>query len=65
MCMENIIVDFESKIEFIADIEGHKDCLMSQDSHQEDPKSLWFNIDVPKGHGLKAGDTVRIIVQKV
>jgi len=26
---------------------------------------LWFNIDVPKGHGVQAGDRVRITVEKI
>ena len=47
------IAEFESAIEFVAVINEHKDCLMSQDSTQDDPSCLWFNIDIPKGHGLK------------
>jgi hypothetical protein len=27
--------------------------------------NLWFNVDVPKGHGLKSGDKVRVIVERV
>jgi len=53
------IADIVSSLEFVADIEGKKDCLMSQQG------DLWFNIDVPKGHGLKAGSKVRIIVETV
>lgn len=59
------IVSFESDLEFVGDINEFKDCLMSQDNTQNDPKVLWFNIDVPKGHGLQAGDRVRITVEKV
>jgi hypothetical protein len=59
------IVEIVAEIEFVADINEHKDCLMSQDSTQHDPASLWFNIDAPKGHGFKRGDRVRIIVQKI
>jgi hypothetical protein len=59
------IAEFESAIEFVAVINEHKDCLMSQDTTQDDPSVLWFNIDVPKGHGLKTGDRVRIIIEKV
>ncbi|HOB18863.1 MAG TPA: hypothetical protein PKK74_09275 [Candidatus Methanoculleus thermohydrogenotrophicum] len=59
------IVEFEAAVEFVASINEHKDCLMSQDKNYEDPKVLWFNIDVPKGHGVQAGDQVRIIVEKI
>jgi len=55
------ILEFESEIEFVADINEHKDCLMSQDT----PEALWFNIDIPKGHSLKAGDRIRISIEKV
>ncbi|HJJ31983.1 MAG TPA: hypothetical protein O0X25_00700 [Methanocorpusculum sp.] len=57
--MEKQIAEIIAPLEFIADIEGQKDCLMSQEG------KLWFNIDVPKGHGLKTGDKVRIIVERV
>ena len=59
------ILEFESVIEFVADINEKKDCLMSQDSTQNDPAALWFNIDILKGHPLKAGDRVRISVEKL
>lgn len=59
------VLEFESAIEFIANINEHKDCLMSQDSNHENPKALWFNIDIPKGHLLKNGDRVRITVEKL
>lgn len=59
------VLEFESEIEFVADINSSKDCLMSQDPTQENPGVLWFNIDIPKGHQLKAGDRVRIIVEKL
>jgi hypothetical protein len=59
------IHEFESAIEFVADINDHKDCLMSQDPTQDDPNALWFNIDIPKGHALKAGDRVRVIIEKI
>ncbi len=48
------LLEFESEIEFIADINDYKDCLMSQDPTQDNPNSLWFNIDIPKGHVLKS-----------
>jgi hypothetical protein len=38
---------------------------MSQDSTSDDPKKLWFNIDIPKGHPLKAGDRIRITIEKL
>jgi hypothetical protein len=63
--MKKTVVDFVSELEFVADIDGVKDCLMNQDNNQNNPESLWFNIDVPKGHGLNAGDKVRIIVERV
>ncbi|HWQ66769.1 MAG TPA: hypothetical protein VN372_07850 [Methanospirillum sp.] len=59
------IVSFESPLEFVADITEEKDCLMSQDNTQNNPGALWFNIDVPKGHGLIPGDRVRITVEKL
>ena len=59
------VLKIESEIEFVADINEHKDCLMSQDPTQENPDALWFNIDIPKGHHLKAGDRVRVIVEKI
>jgi len=58
-------LQFESGIEFVADINEKKDCLMSQDPTQDDPGALWFNIDIPKGHLLKAGDRIRITVEKI
>ncbi|MDK2974821.1 MAG: hypothetical protein PWP08_1192 [Methanofollis sp.] len=62
------IVSFDSEIEFIARINEFKDCLMQQGpegSNNEDPGQFWFNIDVPKGHGLKAGDRIRITIEKI
>lgn len=59
------VLEFESEIEFVADINSHKDCLMSQDPTQDTPNALWFNIDIPKGHTLKAGDRVKITVEKL
>jgi hypothetical protein len=57
--MGKVIAEISEIIEFVADIEGKKDCLMSQQG------DLWFNIDVPKGHCLKNGDKIRIIVEHV
>ena len=59
------IAQIETVIEFVATINDQKDCLMSQDNTQDDPGCLWFNIDVPKGHGLKAGDKVRVTIEKL
>lgn len=53
------IAEITETVEFVADIEGTKDCLMSQQGE------LWFNVDVPKGHGIKNGDRVRVIVEKL
>jgi len=38
---------------------------MSQDPTQDTPNALWFNIDIPKGHEAKAGDRVRVTVEKL
>ena len=57
--MANKIAEIVAELEFVADVEGVKDCLMSQ------PGDLWFIGDVPKGHGLKSGDKVRVIVERV
>jgi len=59
------VLEFESEVEFVANINDHKDCLMSQDPTQDHPETLWFNIDIPKGHNLKAGDRVRVTVEKL
>jgi len=59
------VLEFESEVEFVANINDHKDCLMSQDPTQDHPEGLWFNIDIPKGHNLKAGDRVRVTVEKL
>ncbi|MBN1431938.1 MAG: hypothetical protein JW931_04120 [Methanomicrobiaceae archaeon] len=70
--MAEKILEFTSDIEFIANINLEKDCLMNQGTHQENaktdegnPMGLWFNIDIPKGHGLKNGDRIKIIIEKV
>ena len=59
------VLELESVVEFIADINDQKDCVMSQDPTQDNPNALWFNIDIPKGHPLKAGDRVRVIIEKL
>ena len=57
------ILSFDAVIDFVANINDHKDCLMSQDPSQDNPETLWFNIDIPKGHPAKAGDKVRVTVE--
>ncbi len=59
--MSKKIVEIIETIEFVAHIDEEKDCLMSQDP----PESLWFNIDVPKGHGLQTGDRIKVTIEKV
>ncbi|OPY38479.1 MAG: hypothetical protein A4E35_00902 [Methanoregula sp. PtaU1.Bin051] len=59
------ILSFEATIDFVADINEHKDCLMSQDPTQDTPDALWFNIDIPKGHSARAGDRVRVTIEKI
>jgi hypothetical protein len=59
------IAEIESVIEFVAAINDEKDCLMSQDTTQDQPGTLWFNIDVPKGHGVRAGDRVKVTIEKI
>jgi len=59
------VLEFESEIEFVADINEYKDCLMSQDPTHENPNALWFNVDIPKGHTVKSGDRVRVTIEKL
>ncbi len=59
------VAEFESKVEFVATVNEKKDCLMAQDKTQEQPECLWFNIDVLKGHGIVAGDRVRVTIEKI
>jgi hypothetical protein len=59
--MATTIAEILGTIEFVAHIDGTKDCLMSQDP----PESLWFNIDVPKGHGLNAGDRIKVTIERI
>ena len=59
------VIEIVATIDFVADVNECKDCIMSQDATQDDPASLWFNIDVSKGHDLKAGDRVKVTVQKL
>jgi len=59
------VAEFESKVEFVATVNEKKDCLMAQDKTQDQPECLWFNIDILKGHGIAAGDRVRVTVEKI
>ena len=59
------VLELVSEIEFVANINDYKDCLMSQDPTQDNPNALWFNIDIPKGHPFKAGDRVHVTVEKI
>ena len=59
--MVNTIAEIIETIEFVAHIDETKDCIMSQDP----PESLWFNIDLPKGHGLNAGDRVKVTIERI
>ncbi len=63
--MKQKIAEYESLIEFVATVNERKDCLMAQDKTQDDPSCMWFNIDIPKGHGIRAGDRVRITIEKI
>lgn len=57
------VLEFESVIYHVNEqFSDQKDCLMSP--HTDDD-TLWFNIDIPKGHPLKAGDRIRITVEKL
>ena len=53
------VAEIVDTVEFVANIDEAKDCLMSQQG------ALWFNIDVPKGHGIKNGEKVRVIVERL
>ncbi|MDD1658540.1 MAG: hypothetical protein LUQ41_08840 [Methanomicrobiales archaeon] len=50
-------------IDFIAQVSNERDCLMAQDGSSGD--AFWFNIDVPRGHGLQPGDRVRVTVERL
>lgn len=57
-------IEITGRIDFIADIDGRKDCILSQEEASKDPGALWFNIDLPKGHGFRPGDRVKVTVEK-
>jgi hypothetical protein len=50
-------------IEFVAQVSTERDCLMAQDHARGN--AFWFNIDVPKGHGFRPGDRVRVTVEQL
>ena len=65
-------IEFISDIEFIANVDEEKDCIMNQSTHQDsplqtngNPHALWFNIDVPKGHGFRQGEKIKITIETV
>jgi hypothetical protein len=58
-------IEITGRIGFIADIDGKRDCILSQEHAGEDPGALWFNIDLPKGHGFKPGDRVKVTIEKI
>jgi hypothetical protein len=58
-------IEFTAELEFIGQVNEYKDCLMAQDRTHDKPETLWFNIDVLKGHGFAPGDKVRVTVEKI
>jgi hypothetical protein len=58
-------IEITGKIGFVAGIDEKRDCIMSQEHASQDPDALWFNIDLPKGHGFRPGDLVKVTVEKV
>ena len=58
-------IEITGRIGFIAGIDEKRDCIMSQEHSSLNPDALWFNIDLPKGHGFRPGDFVRVSVEKI
>ena len=58
-------IEITGRIGFIAGIDEKKDCILSQEHEREDHGALWFNIDLPKGHGFRPGDRVKVTVEKI
>ncbi len=58
-------IEIITELDFVAAINEFKDCLMAPDETQEQPQSLWFNIDIPKGHRYNHGDRVKVTVEPV
>jgi hypothetical protein len=57
--------EIQGKIGFVAGIDEKRDCIMSQEHTSQDTDALWFNIDLPKGHGFRPGDRVKVTVEKI
>ena len=58
-------IEITGRIGFVANIDEKRDCVMSQEPPSAEPEALWFNIDLPKGHGLRPGDRVKVTVEKI
>ena len=58
-------IEITGKIGFVAGVDEKRDCLMSQEHASQDTDALWFNIDLPKGHGFRPGDRVRVTGEKL
>ena len=58
-------IEITGRIGFVANIDEKRDCVMSQEPPSAEPEALWFNIDLPKGHGLLPGDRVKVTVEKI
>ncbi|MDD1653667.1 MAG: hypothetical protein LUQ64_03890 [Methanomicrobiales archaeon] len=57
------VLRITATIDFIAQVGQDRDCLMAQDASGGD--AYWFNIDVPRGHGLRPGDRVQVTVERL
>jgi len=58
-------IEISGTIGFVAGIDEKRDCIMSQEHTSRDPDALWFNIDLPKEHGFRPGDRVKVTVEKI
>jgi len=58
-------IEITGWIGFVAGIDEKRDCILSQEPATQDPEALWFNIDLPKGHGLRPGDRVKVTIEKI
>jgi hypothetical protein len=56
-------IQITATLDFIARVSPDRDCLMAQDPSAG--SAFWFNIDVPRGHGLQPGDRVRVTVERL
>jgi hypothetical protein len=57
------VIRITATIDFVAQVSPERDCLMAQD--ESTGTAFWFNIDVPRGHGLQPGDRVRVTVERL